>query len=333
LRKAALIILILVLLVAGAFMFLKRRHPTGANRRAAASRLQEPELSPAPEVALQVDRESDLVVTKGTPLILSVTLANPRAMNAALENEANQALVSEIEAGITAGKIARETEEPRLARLRQPVPVQSVRLGDETTSWKDYVHFSLLRPDGHKELLPWSLRLAADPESSSLSLGNTETAQLDYLLDPAAAAQIPPGDYQILVSLQAPANKPHADTWEGETQSEPVRLSIVQDGAPPTAADQEKTHLQFAYYYQPARDWTHALESAQKARAVNQHSLSASLLIGEVREAQGDLQDALEAYQASQAEFRAQYPKSYEPPLYIIDRISSLRQELEGGPK
>ena len=105
-RKIAPAALLVILIGATVFGFLQWvRRPKPIGTKLIASALPH-ELPPEPDVALQIDRESEPRVSRGAPLIFSVMLANPRAMNAALENEANQALAREIEAGIAAGKIA-----------------------------------------------------------------------------------------------------------------------------------------------------------------------------------------------------------------------------------
>jgi hypothetical protein len=333
LRKIALALVLVVFVGATVYGLLHWfRRPQPRATRVIPSALT-PELPPEPDVAIQIERESELKVWRGAPLIFSVVLSNPRAMNAALENEANQALMREIAAGVAAGKIAPQSAEPRLARLRRLVPVQAVRLGDQATGWNDYIRFFLLSPDGKTVPLPWPLRIVAAPETKALSLGDTETAQLDYLLDPAAADQIAPGDYQIVATVETPAGgNVGADTWHGRVESEPVRLSVAQKPARIAPADEETTDLQFARYYQAAQDWPHARTFAEKALAANPDSVPARTLDGEVREAQADLKGALQAYQLAETNFHKQYPHSYEAPLYLINKIDVVMGQLPEQP-
>ena len=327
-KKVAVVCLAAILLCAGVLAFLHRRRSIGTDANGTNADTPRIVLLPAPEVALQINRASELQVQKGTPLIFTVSVANPRAMNASVVNEVNQALAQEIEAGIGVGTISRQSGEEQLASLHQPLPIPSVRLGDANTSWKEYVHFSLLTPDGQSTALRWNLQLAEPPEQPSLLLAGSETAQLEYLLDPSTAEQITAGNYQVFVSLQPPVGKQvAADTWNGSVQSEPVALSIISGPEPTTPQEVEAFHLEFARYYQEAKDWTHALDAAQKALSANPDSISASIIVGEVKQAQGDTKGALESFQDSLTRFYAQYPKSYEPPSYILDRIASLQQE------
>jgi len=291
------------------------------------------EIPPLPAISLQIDTENGMKVYTGTPLIFSVRLANPRAMNAAAENASNQAAAKAIEAAVATGKIPKEKADRRLAHFRQEARIRAVQLGDESAGWEQFVRFTQRLPDGKQQPLAWPLKLAAPPEAKTLTLDAKNTAQLDYLLEPAATSQIATGDYQILAVLEVPADaKVASDRWRGRVESGRVKLSIMQKPARMAPEEEEKTNLQFARYYQAAKDWTHALESAQKALAANPKSIPALILVGEVKETRGDLRGALEAFQTAEAEFYRQYPKSYEAPLYLIHKSAELLAKLKATP-
>src|SRR5579863_3367276 len=149
---AAAITLVLFAAVTAAFLWHRRTtRPAGPSqaqgpRSAApgAARAEEPP-PPLPGISLQIGRQHELLTYHGTPLIFSVRLANPRAMNAEAENQANQAFAERIEAAGKNGEMPSDLAEPELARLRQPVPVRSVELGDQTTGWEQFIRFEELR--------------------------------------------------------------------------------------------------------------------------------------------------------------------------------------------
>ena len=338
-RKASLILVAVVLACIAEFWWYQRQN--GAPPVASAATVAEVSVpaqatalarAPEPAVALQIDRQETIEVVEGTPLIFSVTIGNYRAANTMLHNAANRVLVEAIEADIAAKKIDAKEVAEELARLRQPIPVREVRLGGAAVGWKDYVQFAELRPDGSRRPLPWALRLAVAPQSASLALGAKEAAQLEYLLDPTNAQRIAPGRYQVLVALQLPAGREAPPgTWQGRVESQPVALTIAPRPAKQPSKQTEQEQMRFARYYQAAKDWPHALESAQKVRTANKDSIAASLLIGEVKEAQGDLDGALEAFGAGLTQFYQQHPKSYEPPLYTMDKIERIEEQLALG--
>ncbi len=291
------------------------------------------ELPPLPNISLQIDRNHELVVYRGTPLLFEVRLANRRAINADFANHAERAYVETLKVRLSRGEIPKEQAATQLAALRGEHKSQPLLLGDEATGWEQFVHISQLLPDGKRQPLPWPLKLVAPPEAKTLTLDAKNTAQLDYLLDLVTAAQIPAGDYRILAAVEVPVDaKVAADRWRGRVESEPAKLTILPRPDRLTPEEEEKTHLQFARYYQAAKDWTHAQESAQKALAANPKSIPAHILVGEVKEAQGDLRGALEAFQTAQTEFYKQYPESYEAPLYLIYKSAELLAKLKGTP-
>jgi len=76
------------------------------------------------------------------------------------------------------------------------------------------------------------------------------------------------------------------------------------------------------------RDLAQALQEAQKALAANPHSVFAYVLVGELSEAQGDLQGALGAYEAALSEFCRQHPNGPAPPLLLVQKSAKLRARI-----
>lgn len=286
-----------------------------------------------PDVSLQIDREHELTVYQGTPLVFTARLANHRAMNAAAQNLANQIHAEMLRAGVASGKIPKEKADLLLSSLQQANQIESVQLGDEGIGWDTFVRFAQVLPDGKQQLLGWALRAMKRPEATRLTLDADTKAQLDYALDPSAAAGVPAGEYHIVALVEVPADaKVARDRWRGRVESEPVLLRVAERPAQLEKSQEEKSNLDLAYFDNATGDWGLALEHAQKAIAANPHSLPATILVGQAKENQGDLKGALAAYQTAEREFYTQYPKSYEAPLYLIDKTNNLRQKLKGQP-
>jgi tetratricopeptide (TPR) repeat protein len=145
------------------------------------------------------------------------------------------------------------------------------------------------------------------------------------------AAQITPGIYQVVAALDVPsAGSAKAGTWTGKSQSEPVTLTIREKPSHLSPADEEKLDLHFADYFFASGDYSESAHRAQAALAVNPKSIVAEIALGESKRAQGDLKDALEAFQKAASEYYRQYPKSYEPPTLLISRISDIEAAMAG---
>lgn len=292
------------------------------------------QLPPVPDVALQIsDNDGDeLTVYQGTPLVFSITLGNQRAMSAVLQNRANDHYRTSLEAKVASGKISRQQADHVLATLRQrEIPV--IRLGQENAAWPQFLHFVLRQSDGKEEPLAWPLQLAKPPSTNSVTLDEKTTPQLAYLLEPLAAAQLPAGNFEVVAVLEVKDDGAlPSGAWRGRVESEPVKLTILPRPAHLAPAEEETLNLQFAYYYQAASDLAHALQSAQEALGAVPNSIPAQILVAQVKEAQGDLQGALESYQTAETQFYIQHPDSYEPPAYLIRKSMELRKNLKSNP-
>lgn len=281
-----------------------------------------------PNVSLQVNGEEELLIHQGTPLIFSVRLANQQAMNAAAYNEANQTLIEEIQADAASGKMSREQAEAEIAQLSRKEEIRAVYLGDERTGWEQFLRFELQLQEGKRQLLPWPLKIVAQPEKTAI-LDDENTAQLDYALEPSAATHIPVSEYRIVAMLEVPPNaKLPADRWRGRVESEPVKLRIVERPALLAKTDEEKMNIDLARYYFTAGDMKNAIEHAQKALSLNPKSIAAYIIIGDSKETLGDLEGALAAYQSATREYYQQRPKPYEAPRYLIVKTESLMEKL-----
>ena len=64
------------------------------------------------------------------------------------------------------------------------------------------------------------------------------------------------------------------------------------------------------------------------ALAANPKLIRAEMIVGEAKEAQGDLSGARDAFAGAKRLFDEQYPKSYEAPQYLIYKIATLDEQL-----
>ena len=284
---------------------------------------------PAPSISLQINSEHELTVFSGTPLIFKVRLGNHYAQNTALRNEAAKHHAEELRAAAASGQISQDRASRLMAGLNKPLEIPVLRVGDSTLGWSQFIHFNVRSPDGKQQSLTWPLTLASEPAAKSLQLDARTTGQAEYLLGPSVALQVPPGAYDVVAILEVPSDaKPAADRWQGRVQSPPVRLTIVPKPDHLSPAQEEEANLQLIRYYRKAKDSVQALQLAEKVLATNNSSIPALVMVGELKEEQGNLKDALKSYQAALAQFDKQYPNSYEPPEYLILKTSGLLAKL-----
>lgn len=286
---------------------------------------EEADAPPIPYVSLQINGSDELDTFAGVPLLLTVRLSNPRAMNAAAENFAREQLIQETERGIAEGTWTAEQAQAGLARLRRKKEIRPLQWGDASRGWNEYVHFTAITNEGKTSPLAWPITPLAPPAAGGLSLDARKTAELKYAIAPASSSGISPGEYQLVALLVVPeAENPPAEHWRGQVISAPVKLKISPMPPSPDAAQAEQINLDFARFYMAGGDLRKALDHAQRSLTANPGSLAALSLSGEIKESQGDDAGALADYQSALGAFRLQYPRAYEPPLALLDAIKRL---------
>lgn len=286
-----------------------------------------------PAISLQINKQHSLTEFQGTPLILEVRLANPRASNAELENLANEAYIEEIQADVAAGKLTQPSADQAIARSSGKAKVGAVTIGGGEKQWYRFIHFEEQLADSTSRPLTWPLRLLAEPQEKAIVLDAENVAGIKYAIEPDAAKQIDLGDHRIVAVVQVtPADQSPIGRWTGRAESDPVKLSIAPPKSGLSSSEGESINLQFARYFKALGDQAQTLKYAEKALAARSVSIPALTLIGDIKQQQGDVKSALKAYARAESEFFHQYPDSIEPPVYLFEQIGDLTEKPSSGP-
>jgi hypothetical protein len=329
------IVVLFILIIAGvaAFFLLRRSQPSStsgpSSQPLSLVQAEAQDVPPLPDLSLQIGTAHELEVFQGIPLIFSVRVGNQRAANAASLLQAHQIHLSLIEEQLAKKEISPSEAQAMSEAWRQKPDIKVVRLGTGDQGWETFLHFEAGSAGGKPERLNWPMQMVTSPQSRSLILDATSNAQLDYALSPDAAAQVPAGDYSVIAVLEvsAAATLPQ-DLWRGRVISEPVKLKISPTPAQPSSAEQASMNMQRAEFFSTTKDWSKALSSAQAALASDPHLIRAQMIVGESKEAQGDLSGARDAFVSAEHLFYEQYPNSYERPQYLIHKIAALDERL-----
>lgn len=333
------IVVLFVLVIAGAaaFILLRRSQPSSSSgppsQPLSLVQAEAQDVPPLPDVSLQIGAAHELEVFQGTPLIFSVRVANQRAANAASLVQAHQIHLSLIEEQLAKKEISSSDAQAMREVWRQNPDIKVVRLGTGDQSWETFLHFEAGSAGGKPERLNWTMQMVTPPQPKSLTLDATSTAQLDYVLTPDAAAQVPAGEYSVIAVLEvsAAATLPQ-DLWRGRVASQPVKLKISSIPAKPSPTEKAAMNMQRAEYFSTIKNWNNALASAQAALVADPHLIRAEMIVGEAKEAQGDLSGARDAFVSAERLFNEQYPNSYERPQYLIHKIATLDERLGKRP-
>jgi tetratricopeptide (TPR) repeat protein len=277
-------------------------------------------LPPEPDVALDINSKTELEALQGTPLLLTVRLANQRAANARSANAAREASAADAREQLKAGAISAAESQAREAFSRQREEVPTLVL---PADWPKYLHLQVRRADNTAVQPDWPVSPLTAPDRKALVLDGTATTEGTWALSPEAAAQLAPGSWQLVAILDTVAGAT-ADAWRGRAVSQPVSITIKPRPPSLPAAEAEQDALEAARYHAAAGQWDKSLEAARKAAVLNRDSIEAHTLIGDALSAGGDNQGAMRAYQTAMAAFDKQNKNPRHVPDYLIERMHEL---------
>lgn len=274
-----------------------------------------------PAVGLWVNSSGRVDVRQGTPLVLSIRLANHQAMNALLANAARQQYLVSIDERAQRGALSAEQAAAMRAAVEPEATVRSIEIGGANRDWTSFVRFELSGPSA--PALPWSLR-PSTPIESDLRLDARTTAEARFVLSPEAAAAVAPGEYRVAVVIEVPSEAGTTGSWRGSARSAPVTIRILPaSSAQDATAESHEARLR-AEYFAEIGDWKQSLTHAEEAIARVPASVDAHILVGEARKAMGDRDGALAAYWEALRRDEEQHSGPPDEPSYIADQISVL---------
>jgi hypothetical protein len=332
-RTLSVLVLLLFLVALGFLFFLRHNSQRKKFPEVGVGVRKQPmrrRIDPAPALSLLINREEELELFRGTPMVLTVSIVNHRAMIADAQEKSDRVHVQQLRAAADRGEMPKENVEAQIARMELAPEVGAIHLGSDAVPWDSSLQLSEKLSDGTLRPLSWAARPVQPAAAKHVTLKAKTSAELRFVADPSVAAQIPPGVHQIVAALDVPSTgNAKSGTWTGQSQSEPVALTIQEKPGLLSPADEEKLDLHFVDYFYASGDFTEAAKRAQSALAVNPKSIVAAIALGEAEKAHGDLKGALEAFQKATSEYYRQYPKSYEPPTLLISRISDIEAAIE----
>jgi hypothetical protein len=333
-RKLWLVGTIILVLLLVALLIRWRKKPaetTSALPPPVAATVTRKHIDPPPAISLQINRANEVTLYRGTPMVLTVSIVNHRAMIADAQERSDRVYVQQLRAAAGRGEMPKENVEAEIARMDLAPEVSAISLGDDTAPWDCFLQLSQILLDGTLHPLKWTTKLVRPAQAKRITLTAHTEAELTFVVEPSSAEQIPPGDYAIASALNVPANRgvtPGA--WTGQAESDPVKVIIRDKPARLSSGDEEKLDLHFAAYFYESGDFIEAAKRAQSALAVNPNSIAAAIAVGDARRAHGDLKAALEAFQKATTEYYRQHPKSFEPPTLLISRIADIEATMVG---
>jgi hypothetical protein len=349
LRWTLLILLVIAVAAAAVIFFFRRSHqearpespqpvksiagPESPQPAKSIAEIEQEDAPPLPDVSLEINDQGEAQVIQGTPLVFTVRAANPRAANTLATNQAHERSLALVQEKVTKGELSKQDAEPMLELARVRREVRTVRLGTGDRGWEKFLHFEAQTAGSPFAAVNWSLTVVKPPDAKSVLLDGNSNVQVQYALNPQAAAQVPAGEYVLMAVLEVAAEPAlPRDLWRGRVTSVPVKLKISPSPTELSDADRARISMQRAEFFSTTGDWANALQSAQDALKEDPKLIRAQMIQGEAREAQGDLEGARDAFSQALRLFDEQNPDSYERPQYLMDRLAALNERLGNRP-
>jgi hypothetical protein len=191
-------------------------------------------------------------------------------------------------------------------------------------SWIGAVQLSVRRVAGD-EGVAWTFQ-TVEEASGTLLLDEGVHGEASWVLAPEVTAQIPPGTYEIHVTLGA-----EAFVQEGSFRAErapPIRITVEGSGAltPEQAA---RGALLMAEYEVRLGNHTQALSHVEALLVQQPEHITGLAFRGALIAADGKLLAALDAYDRALALFYELHPDPQEPPLGLLLPSNLLTMQFE----
>jgi hypothetical protein len=172
--------------------------------------------------------------------------------------------------------------------------------------------------------LPWRPKMVDPPAPTSVTLDQTQSAWVTFVVAPEETASATKETYRVRASFENRA----PGQWQGKIASSRVMITVAEPSGAPTASEQKKHQLLLGEYFLARKEYDHALGAARQARAIQPQSIDALILLGKTQEAKGDFHAALGAYEQALSEFGRRYPRAGHPPDLFMESIWRMREKL-----
>jgi len=270
-------------------------------------------------VECRVNEEIQVKIYEDEPLILSLSIINDEAIQAALHNTPLEVERQELESKFKEKQISEKEYKSAVEEIeRNKLRFRIYRFGSPK-GWVPFIQFRVLSKEGWSDL-NWPLKLLMNvPPDNVADLDASTSCYIEWGLDPQDSTQVPRGEYQL--KAVAKITKP--------VESNVVALTFLSEKLPKTITNSEEQLLARGRYYYKSSLFQEAKNYAERALKINSNSINALVLLGEIEEKRGNYVKALEAYELAEKKFYAQEEeKEYEPPEYIMSKIITLQNLL-----
>jgi tetratricopeptide (TPR) repeat protein len=278
--------------------------------------------SEPPPIILEcrINEETNIKIYEDEPIIISLSIINDEAIQAALHNTPLEVERQELERKYEENRISEKEYKSAVEEIeRNKLSFRTYRFGSPK-GWIPFIQFRVLSTEEWSDL-NWPLKLLMyDPPDNVVELNASTSCYIEWGLDPQDSTQVSRGEYQL--KAIAKIMKP--------VESNVVTLTFIGEKLSKAITNSEEQLLARGRYYYKSSLFQEAKDYAERALKINSNSLEALVLLGNIEEKRGNYVKALEAYElAEKADYTQKEKEGYEPPEYIISKIITLTKLLE----
>ena len=264
------------------------------------------------------DGEQHIDHIQGDPLLLYVSVANMAGLSIARENEQNHAMLDALAAG------NEDTE--ALDQLRDAYPVDrawQITLGSEQSPISSLLNLQVRNAKGESvELVP-SVFEPIEDQIKHGELSIEHPLLYTYAISQDQLMALPEGTYSLAVGIDT---RKREGMWQGWAYSKPISLSLTATHPDPEWQTSQRRMASLVTYFLGVNQYQQAQAVATEWVALAADSVDSYSALGDVLVAQGEREQALEAYYTALANFNDKYEgqEAPEQPLRLIDKIDRL---------
>jgi hypothetical protein len=260
-------------------------------------------------VTLKVNEEFWDTIYRGDPVLLTISIAYPDALEAEQTNRVIEAEIEELEERHERGETDEDEFKSELERLEaQRVELPTEVIGSESEPWTDAIVFSRNTDNGRANL-EWGLELAKRmPEDPALTVPSTLSLYAKYAVPLSLIEEIQEGQFRINA------------TFAGSESNEVI---VIVSHEVEDAPSEEKLSRK-ARSLLDMGDLAGSRGIIDAILAAAPRAIEGLILMGMLNEAMGDIDEAVSVLERAREEFFAQHPDYIEPPRYIDAKLARL---------
>jgi len=279
------VIIALIIIVSGIGWF-------GLRKSSLSQASPPPDFTP-PVFTLQVNREDNVDIIQGTPLVFTVFLSGTESASPLRIGKPGNPWHTYVRLELAEGK---------------PLPWKSVLLGTPESF--------LFQRDASGQIN------IEGKEGDEAVINAEHNYTVEFGIGPEESVKIPPGRYTIQAVLDVPFERENK-----RVASNPVVVNVEELGKKPFTADEElKRLIESAEFYLQAERFEDAYRLALQVKERQPKKIQSYILLGDALNGLRRDKEALEAY--DYALHLSAMRKQYEPPTYLILRKYEVEQRL-----